>query len=478
MPTTLPFDLQPFALISMLRDEIQCARLLLDQLEIAEEFISWDHESDNQWREDNKKNIVDVDDEEIYSGDDFASKPFDIASVIKVQAQVRGWLARRQVAKAILLLKMQPHVNQIVRAQAFVRGWRQRKQYTELKRILDKRKAVAIELLQSEQAYVDDLRTIVEVYLNPLRKPMSTITPANVKSIFSELEVILNYNALLLKEVETKIQAWCSSQCLGPIFIRLTDFLKVYTQYVNNFPKALTTLNACKQKATFKAFLTECRTNKRVADKDLISQLQMPIQRIPHYVSHLTDLLNYTPEEHQDYANLKIAVAKVKEVTEYVGKKKEVAENIQKVLKVQDKLVGKNAEVQNLAQPSRRYICKGPLMTVKGSDKRNTTAYYFMFNDLLVATKKQKAKNKKGKKKSIYKFLHTVAFTPKTVVKTCPETVYTVPNSFQLINTTKQYTFACESQEERQSWVDNFGDAINQLIDHQRSINERLAETK
>jgi hypothetical protein len=36
---------------------------------------------------------------------------------------------------------------------------------------------------------------------------------------------------------------------------RQTDFLKVYTQYVYNFPKALTTFNACKQKAPFKAFL-------------------------------------------------------------------------------------------------------------------------------------------------------------------------------------------------------------------------------
>lgn len=109
------------------------------------------------------------------------------------------------------------------------------------------------------------------MYLNPLRK-QTIITAAHVKSIFSELEVILNYNSLLLKEVEAKVQHWSHSSCLGTTFLKLvcppsmrgcdlklflqTDFLKVYTQYVNNFPKALTTLNACKQKPAFKSFLT------------------------------------------------------------------------------------------------------------------------------------------------------------------------------------------------------------------------------
>ncbi len=134
-----------------------------------------------------------------------------------------------------------------------------------------------------------------KVYLIPLRRPMALITPANIKSIFSEIEVILNYNALLLKEVEKKLATWSHEQCLGEIFLKLvgplrqtllnsfitpscilltlsmsffrasipinvlllckTDFLKVYTQYVNNFPKSLTTINACKQKGAFKTFL-------------------------------------------------------------------------------------------------------------------------------------------------------------------------------------------------------------------------------
>ena len=142
--------------------------------------------------------------------------------------------------------------------------------------------------MRSEKNYVETLKLIVDVYLNPMRKQPSLITPANIKSIFSELQVILNYNALLLKEIEAEVQNWSHASCLGTIFLKMvcvplslslslslyvvnfiylsnvlstwnqTDFLKAYTQYVNNFPKALTTLNACKQKPAFKAFLAVC----------------------------------------------------------------------------------------------------------------------------------------------------------------------------------------------------------------------------
>ncbi len=49
---------------------------------------------------------------------------------------------------------------------------------------------------------------------------------------------------------------------------------------------------------------------------------------------------------HADYENIKQAVAKVKGVAEYVEEKKKIAENIQEVLRVQDKIVGKSIEVE------------------------------------------------------------------------------------------------------------------------------------
>jgi hypothetical protein len=40
-------------------------------------------------------------------------------------------------------------------------------------------------------------------------------------------------------------------------------------------------------------------------------------------------------------------------------------------------------------QPSRRFIREGPLTAIRGTNEK-TEGYYFLFNDLIVMTKKQK----------------------------------------------------------------------------------------
>jgi len=96
------------------------------------------------------------------------------------------------------------------------------------------------------------------VFLTPLRKPGSALSPWQVKAIFSEVEVrrtsperarseggfthfgftphtartrttahaqvIMNYTAILLDRVEKKLAAWTHNQCLGEIFLKLVPF--------------------------------------------------------------------------------------------------------------------------------------------------------------------------------------------------------------------------------------------------------------
>lgn len=93
-------------------------------------------------------------------------------------------------------------------------------------------------------------------------------------------------------------------------------------------------------------------------------------------------------------------------------------------------------------QPSRRFIREGPLTAIRGTNEK-TEGYYFLFNDLIVMTKKQKGimphaiyhrsmrsphsspLTRKGKGRKTYKFVGAVQITPRTVVRLCPETVYT-----------------------------------------------------
>ncbi|KAL6060975.1 actin binding [Balamuthia mandrillaris] len=461
---------RPLEMFEFLKERILAAQIVLDQLEMADDCVIWDHESDNQWREDDSRPTSThyLEDDENY----LTRKLWDVQAIVLVQAQVRMWLAKRHREKLEVLRRHEgKHEQQIITIQAALRRWQTYKRYQSQKYMHGNRTRIVKELLSSERYYVEALRKCVEVYLNPLRKASTIISPAHLKTVFSELEVILNYNALLLTQLEKKVESWNHEQCIGDTFLQMTDFLKVYTQYVNNFPKALTTLNACKQKNNLKAFLLEAQKSSSESEgQDLGSLLNYPVQRIPKYVELITELLTYTSEDHPDHTHLKKAVTKVQGVAEYVEEKRKVAENIQSVLRIGDMITGKSPEIKVLAQPSRRYLREGPLLTIKGGKEKHY--YYFLFNDMLIATKKNKSSKKADK--SLYKFVNLIHLSEETVVKICPDTLYSVPNSFQVIAPGKHFVLACEAAEERRVWVEDINNAINVLVMHQRTIYEKL----
>lgn len=73
---------------------------------------------------------------------------------------------------------------------------------------------------------------------------------------------------------------------------------------------------------------------------DLTSLLISPIQRIPRYRMLLQSLVAETWEEHPDAQNLKKALQKIEEITQYVNNKKREAESTRKLVEIQTQLTG------------------------------------------------------------------------------------------------------------------------------------------
>jgi hypothetical protein len=53
--------------------------------------------------------------------------------------------------------------------------------------------------------------------------------------LFSDIEVILRMNTLLLDKLSERMNNWSNIQKIGDIFVGMTESFKLYTQYVNNF---------------------------------------------------------------------------------------------------------------------------------------------------------------------------------------------------------------------------------------------------
>ncbi|KAL6052170.1 Protein T2 [Balamuthia mandrillaris] len=231
----------------------------------------------------------------------------------------------------------------------------------------ENRNNVAKELLTTERNYVNCLNLIMQQFQQPLQKAADAekeadrfITKTEVKSLFSQVEIIRAYNAQLLARLERRMDDWSDESIIGDIFIEMSAFLKVYGAYVANYESAMQTLSSLKQKSKkFREFLeAENQKNnkcKQYLGWEIESFLITPVQRIPRYITLLKQLFKYTPEGHPDYNLLKEAINKIETVANINESNHAHTINAAKLSYFQNKLTDQTA-IQ-LVEPHRRYVC-------------------------------------------------------------------------------------------------------------------------
>lgn len=285
-------------------------------------------------------------------------------------------------------------------------------------------------------------------------KNLNLLTRDQVRAIFSEIEVILAYNRMLLASLKKRMETWSCDTKLGDIFMKMTDFLKVYTQYVNNYDSALTTINTVKHVEKVAVFLAKCEKDPRSVGLALGAFLILPIQRLPRYVMLLQDLFKHTPSNHADYEDLNTSLWKMKRVADYVNDKKRDADNIHAVLSVQDKL--RSEPEMFLAAPHRRYLREGLLENLK--DKKRM--YHFLFNDLLIAAKRKTQKPFTSTQS--FKFVFKIPLTDKTIVTSnfnSKTPYFTITND----RDTNIFSAASHSKKETEEWYNDIKEALEKL---------------
>eukprot|EP01113_Clastostelium_recurvatum_P035747 TRINITY_DN5015_c0_g1_i2.p1 TRINITY_DN5015_c0_g1~~TRINITY_DN5015_c0_g1_i2.p1 ORF type:complete len:810 (-),score=195.49 TRINITY_DN5015_c0_g1_i2:112-2541(-) len=355
----------------------------------------------------------------------------------------------------------------IVKSQAVARGWIARTRYRKMVRSAAYRERVAQEILSTERTYVTSLSWICQNVLTPLRTAAATSSPIisenEIRFIFSTLDVILNYNQLLLSDLELRVgKGWTPHQRLGDIFLTIASFLKIYSQYCSNYTEALKVLMECKKNPKWVKFYDELKKkNDTLQMAGLEDYLIRPVQRIPRYNLLLQDLVKHTDRSHPDYANIQAAIAKVKSVAEHMNERKREFENILKVSEIQERMEGG----EPLARAHRRFVKEGEVMEFAVPDESNssksgssrkglglTPVMLFLFNDILVVAKAQSSKSKSVKSN----FQQSLAHMKYKVVKLEPE--FSPPNmfAFGLVSPNSSRPlryFAVSSEPDRDSWV-------------------------
>jgi len=110
----------------------------------------------------------------------------------------------------------------------------------------EKRTLVAHEILSTELTYMNGLSIIHDVFKKPLQASLASnraiISSAHIQSLFADSETLLALSSLLVKDLSNRLDEWNSHQMLGDIFLRFTTQLRAYTNFLNNYPVTLQTL--------------------------------------------------------------------------------------------------------------------------------------------------------------------------------------------------------------------------------------------
>lgn len=263
------------------------------------------------------------------------------------------------------------------------------------------RTKIVKELYDTETSYVNSLKICINDYLIPLRdgtwNKKLKLDRNQIKTLFSDIEVILNFNITLQTEIETRIQTWSPSHVISDIFLRIMSFLKVYSNYVASFDRAIAIYeDLMKTNKLFPSFIADLRVTKSNG-LDLPSLLIMPIQRVPRYYMLLENFLKNTWREHRDYEDLEKVVNGLKEMSMYLNEKKRDYENMQILISLQDLYFGG----PNLCVYGRRFIEKFQFF----DPKKKSDVMIFLFSDIIMVTRFDK-KSTKYEYKADYEVAH------------------------------------------------------------------------
>jgi len=279
--------------------------------------------------------------------------------------------------------KMRQSVLTIQRAY---RSYMFRKTVAAMSKASFRREKAAREIVESEEAYVNNLKLIMDYYYTPLKHFMNDgkmITQQQFKDLFLNLDKIYEFNRKVLEAFKNRMKDYDNrTTCIGDIFKQFKDMSQLYQLFVSTFDRSNLVLNKLLENADFAKWQEEVAMKPELHRMRISTLLIMPVQRVPRYMLLIRELISKTPESHPDYALLKDALDFVSKVGSEINEAKRHVESQEKVRELQEHLKG---QLTGIARDYSCLVYEGPCARDTGSGVQ--LCYIYLLTDQLIVTK-------------------------------------------------------------------------------------------
>ncbi|XP_075452680.1 pleckstrin homology domain-containing family G member 1 isoform X2 [Ascaphus truei] len=292
---------------------------------------------------------------------------------------------------------------------------------------------VVQEILQTERTYVQDLKSIVEDYLDCITDQSRLSLGTEERSaLFGNIRDIYHFNSELLQELEN-----CDNDpvAIAECFVSKSEEFHIYTQYCTNYPRSVAIFTECMRNKILAKFFRE-RQEVLQHSLPLGSYLLKPVQRILKYHLLLHEIANHLDKDTEGYDVVLDAIDTMQRVAWHINDMKRKHEHDIRLQEIQSLLTNwKGPDLTSYGE----LVLEGTFRIQRAKNERTL----FLFDRLLLITKKRE-------ETCTYK-AHILCCNLMLV-----EVIPKEPLSFSVFhykNPKLQHTVQAKSQQDKRLWI-------------------------
>eukprot|EP01097_Dermamoeba_algensis_P003166 TRINITY_DN2270_c0_g1_i1.p1 TRINITY_DN2270_c0_g1~~TRINITY_DN2270_c0_g1_i1.p1 ORF type:complete len:1322 (-),score=365.87 TRINITY_DN2270_c0_g1_i1:67-4032(-) len=224
------------------------------------------------------------------------------------------------------------------------------------------------EIIDTERNYLALLEFFGNSFLDPVNDVFEQYPLIQDMVIAINKFIILSRN--LLSDLENGLQNWPGTDSFGEIFLKLIPLMKLYSNYIVNYPEYYTIFK--KLKVSHPVFRDLLKSNQNKWRYEFEDYLIAPVQRLPRYELLLKALTDKTPEQHSDHHKLVMALAQVKDVNVYINQKNKENETKKLEKEIDDLLEDQKKKEKRKISTRAMSIRNVALMKISNSPSDST----------------------------------------------------------------------------------------------------------
>ncbi|XP_030329000.1 FYVE, RhoGEF and PH domain-containing protein 2 isoform X2 [Strigops habroptila] len=315
-------------------------------------------------------------------------------------------------------------------------------------------KKIALELLETEQAYVNRLHLLDQIFYTELMKEAKngkTVPEEVVKMIFSNISSIYQFHSkFFLPELQKRMEDWSCNPRIGDVIQKLAPFLKMYGEYVKNFDKAVELITVWSEKSPpFQELIADIQKRKVCANLTLQHHMLEPVQRIPRYELLLKDYVRKLPPESPDRDDAEKALEMIFMVAKHSNAAIAEMKRLQNLWVVYQRL----GLEDDIVDPSNELIKEGPIQKISTRNNSTSEKYLFLFNNMLLYCVPRVIQV--GAEFQVHLRINVDSMK----VRELNDTQF--PNTFLVSGKQRTLELQARSEEEMNAWMKAFQDAID-----------------